>query len=89
VTRHRVPGSTLDQCQLRAGAGLAGLVLTSVSNITQLMNLLVRMGTELEMNMNSVERVMEYADLPGEIDVTVPAVRCGFVSGLSNRKGQG
>ena len=57
-------------------AGLAGLVLTSVGNITQLMNMIVRMSTELEMNMNSVERVMEYADLAGEADVTVPAVRC-------------
>ena len=57
-------------------------MLTSVSNITQLMNLLVRMGTELEMNMNSVERVMEYADLPGEVDVTAPAVRC--VSGTGS-----
>ena len=51
-------------------------MLTSVGNITQLMTMIVRMGTELEMNMNSVERVMEYADLEGEVDVTAPAVRC-------------
>ena len=59
------------------GAGLAGLALTSVSNITQLMTMIVRMGTELEMNMNSVERVLEYTDEAGEVEVTMPAVRCG------------
>ena len=58
-------------------AGLAGLALTAVSNITQLMTMIVRMGTELEMNMNAVERVLEYTDLPGEADTTAPPVRCG------------
>ena len=54
-------------------------MLTSVSNITNLLTLIVRMSTELEMNMNSVERMLEYTDEPGEIDTTVPAVRCGLI----------
>ena len=56
-------------------AGLAGLALTSTLNLTQLMNWLVRQLTELEMNMNSVERVLEYTDEPAEVEVTKPAVR--------------
>ena len=57
-------------------AGLAGLALTSTLNLTQLMNWLVRRLTELEMNMNSVERILDYADVPREVDTTKPAVRC-------------
>ena len=55
--------------------GLAGLALTSTLNLTQLMNWLVRQLTELEMNMNSVERVLEYTAVPAETEVTKPAVR--------------
>ena len=40
-------------------AGLAGLALTSALNLTGLMNWMVRQTTELEVNMNSVERLME------------------------------
>ncbi len=57
-------------------AGLAGLALTSTLNLTQLMNWLVRRLTELEMNMNSVERILDYAEVPREIDTTKPTVRC-------------
>jgi hypothetical protein len=39
------------------------------------MNWLVRQLTELEMNMNSVERVLEYTAVPAETEVTKPAVR--------------
>ena len=54
-------------------AGLAGLALTSTLNLTQLMNWLVRRLTELEMNMNSVERILDYAEVPREADTTKPA----------------
>ena len=53
-----------------AVAGLAALALTSVFNATQLMNFIVRFSAELEMQMNSVERMLEYADERGEVDVT-------------------
>ena len=41
-------------------AGLAGLAVTSALNLTGLMNWMVRQTTELEVNMNSVERMIEY-----------------------------
>lgn len=41
-------------------AGLAGLALTSALSLTGLMNWMVRQSTELEVNMNSVERMLEY-----------------------------
>lgn len=47
-------------------AGLAGLALTSALNLTGLLNWAVRMTTELEVNMNSCERVMEYRSQPQE-----------------------
>ena len=39
------------------------------------MNWLVRRLTELEMNMNSVERILDYAEVPREVDTTKPATR--------------
>ncbi|GIL72743.1 hypothetical protein Vretimale_4441 [Volvox reticuliferus] len=41
-------------------AGLAGLAITSALNLTGIMNWMVRQTTELEVNMNSVERMVEY-----------------------------
>ena len=55
--------------------GLAGLALTAVFNATHLMNYMVRMTAELEMFMNSVERMLEYTDEPREVDVTAPLAR--------------
>ena len=42
---------------------------------------MLRQTTEVELNMNSVERVLEYTDLPLELDTTKPAARCGAVAG--------
>eukprot|EP00775_Hariotina_reticulata_P001784 gene1784-2118_t len=42
-------------------AGLAGLALTSALNLTGTLAWMVRQTTELEVNMNSVERMVEYA----------------------------
>ncbi len=50
-------------------------MLTSVFNATQLMNFIVRFTAELEMNMNSVERILEYTDEPAEVDVIRPLAR--------------
>lgn len=41
-------------------AGLAGLALTSAMMLTGVMNFLVRQTSELEINMNAVERILEY-----------------------------
>ena len=43
-----------------SSAGLAGLALTSAISLTGLLNWMVRKATELEVNMNAVERVDEY-----------------------------
>ncbi|DBA69271.1 TPA: hypothetical protein ACH3X2_14313 [Trebouxia sp. C0005] len=51
---------------LPRNAGLAGLALTSALNLTGLMNWMVRQSTELEVNMNAVERVIEYTKLTPE-----------------------
>lgn len=45
---------------LRTDAGLAGLALTSALNLTGLMNWLIRQTTQLEVIMNSIERITEY-----------------------------
>jgi len=56
-------------------AGLAGLALTSALNLTGLMNWLVRQTTELEVKMNSVERIIEYDSQPPEAPEIVPSRR--------------
>eukprot|EP00850_Spirogloea_muscicola_P009079 SM000050S17004 [mRNA] locus=s50:312640:321290:- [translate_table: standard] len=53
-------------------AGFAGLALTSAFSITGFMNWMVRMNAELEQQMNSVERVLEYTVLPTEAPAIVP-----------------
>eukprot|EP00878_Enallax_costatus_P033713 GHUV01037265.1.p1 GENE.GHUV01037265.1~~GHUV01037265.1.p1 ORF type:complete len:383 (+),score=36.29 GHUV01037265.1:122-1270(+) len=47
-------------------AGLAGLALTSALNLTGTLAWMVRQTTELEVNMNSVERLVEYHTQPEE-----------------------
>ena len=49
-------------CVMPVSAGLAGLALTSALNLTGLMNWMVRQTTELEVSMNSVERMVEYEE---------------------------
>lgn len=56
-------------------AGLAGLALTSALSLCGLMNWMVRMTTELEVNMNSVERVLEYTVCEPEAPAVVPGRR--------------
>lgn len=60
---------------LPTSAGLAGLALTSALNLTGLMNWMVRQTTELEVNMNSVERMIEYDSQPPEAPEIVPGHR--------------
>merc|ERR1712157_475513 len=47
-------------------AGMSGLAITSAMNVTGLMTWMVRQMTELEVNMNSVERLTEYDALEEE-----------------------
>lgn len=56
-------------------AGLAGLALTSALNLTGLMNWMVRQTTELEVNMNAVERLVEYDTEPTEAPEIIPEHR--------------
>ena len=53
-------------CVMPRNPGLVGLVITSALNLTGIMNWMVRQVTELEINMNSVERVIEYHKLEEE-----------------------
>ncbi len=48
-------------------AGFAGLVVSYALNVTQSLNWLVRMSTEFETNIVSVERINEYSELPIEV----------------------
>ncbi|XP_068732556.1 multidrug resistance-associated protein 1-like [Montipora capricornis] len=53
-------------------SGLVGLSITYALQVTASLNWMVRMSTELETNIVSVERVKEYADAPTEADWIVP-----------------
>lgn len=52
-------------------AGMAGLALTSALNLTGIMNWMVRQSTDLEVNMNSVERMIEYNKYPEEAPAVI------------------
>ena len=58
-------------------AGTVGLMITFALQITHSLNLLVRMSSEIETNIVSVERIHEYAVLtpeaPWEIAETKPS----------------
>lgn len=56
-------------------AGFAGLALTNALTITGYMNWMVRMSAELETQMNSVERVLEYSAIETEAPPVVESNR--------------
>ncbi|KAJ2556247.1 Transporter of the ATP-binding cassette (ABC) [Coemansia sp. RSA 1933] len=56
----------------RMDAGLAGLSLTYALNFTEHILWVVRFYSVNEMNLNSVERVVEYLDVESEAPVTIP-----------------
>ena len=60
---------------LPVSAGVAGLALTSALNLTGLLNWMVRKVTELEVNMNCVERMDEYSRATPEADAVVQGHR--------------
>ncbi|KAL6750031.1 P-loop containing nucleoside triphosphate hydrolase protein [Haematococcus lacustris] len=55
-----------------ASSGLVGLAISSALNLTGIMNWMVRQMTELEVNMNSVERMTEYLKYEEEAAAEVP-----------------
>jgi len=59
----------------RLDAGLAGLTITSAMAFTSAVYWTCRMVTQLEMDLNSVERVVEYLDLPQEPAVVIESNR--------------
>ena len=68
-------------------AGLVGLAMSYALQITQSLNWIVRQTVEVETNIVSVERILEYAALPSEAQDIIPSNRppaswpsCGTVS---------
>jgi len=56
-------------------AGLAGLALTSAMSMTSVLNFMVRQSSELEINMNAVERILDYESEGKEAAPVVPGNR--------------
>ena len=60
---------------LPTSAGLAGLAITSALTLTGMLAWMVRQATELEVSMNAVERVDEWARLPPEAPAVLATAR--------------
>lgn len=57
----------------RLTAGIVGLTITYAMQITQSLNWLVRMASDIETNIVSVERVHEYTELTPEAAWEIPS----------------
>ncbi|KAF8502967.1 multidrug resistance-associated ABC transporter [Gautieria morchelliformis] len=57
------------------GAGLAGVTITSAMGFTSAVYWTCRFWTQLELDLNSVERVVEYLDLPQEPPLLIESSR--------------
>ena len=55
-----------DELNLRISPGLVGLSISYALQITQSLNYVVRMASELETNIVAVERIKEYSETPTE-----------------------
>ncbi len=60
--------AVLDRDNFRENPGFVGLILTYALSVTQTLNWLVRMTSEMETNIVSVERIAEYCDNPTEAE---------------------
>ena len=60
----RIYGSSL---HMPISAGLVGLSISYALQVTQALNMMVRMTSELETNIVAVERTKEYADTANEV----------------------
>ena len=56
----------VDELNLRINPGLVGLSISYALQITQSLNYVVRMASELETNIVAVERIKEYSETPTE-----------------------
>jgi len=59
----------------RLTAGTVGLMITFALQITNSLNILVRMSSEIETNIVSVERINEYAELTPEAPWEIPETK--------------
>lgn len=59
----------------RITAGVIGLTMSYALQITQSLNWIVRMTVEVETNIVSVERILEYADIPSEAPTIITECR--------------
>ena len=64
-----------DTLNLHVSPGLVGLSISYSLTITQTLNWLVRMSSELETNIVSVERIKEYSEIPTEAPAVIPSSR--------------
>jgi len=64
-----------DTLNLHISPGLVGLSVTYAMGVTQTLNWLVRMSSELETNIVSVERLKEYSETPTEAAAVIPSSR--------------
>lgn len=56
----------------RLTAGIAGLTITYAMQVAQTLNWMVRMASDIETNIVSVERINEYAELKPEAPWEIP-----------------
>ena len=64
-----------DELNLRINPGLVGLSISYALQITQALNFVVRMASELETNIVAVERIKEYSETPKETAESVSSQR--------------
>ena len=64
-----------DDLNLRINPGLVGLSISYALQITQSLNYVVRMASELETNIVAVERIKEYSEMPTEAPPIVESNR--------------
>ena len=60
--------AVLGRDSFRENPGFVGLIITYALSVTQTLNWLVRMTSEMETNIVSVERITEYCDNPTEAE---------------------
>ena len=65
-----------DDIHLSISAGLVGLSVSYALQVTQSLNMMVRMTSELETNIVAVERTKEYAETDNEVCVCVHVCVC-------------
>ena len=64
-----------DELHLKINPGLVGLSISYALQITQSLNYVVRMASELETNIVAVERIKEYSETPTEASPIIESNR--------------